>query len=258
MTSPTDRPEALNLAELFKGYLTRQAQAHAEGLNFAETGEVLPYEAVPVQPVDPKLAWTEVLSVVKAFGLSKAPAWTAPPDWPTLVANQEPALDLAMALGNFPQLVRNVAPLLTGGDLPALRGRPAASVAAPALLEWAGKPHEDTQRLLVAGVLRLAGQYEAAARALRSGSLSGEWKLLQANEEAALAWHRGECEQALELWKAQPDSVPVHFNRGMAALFLGRPADAVASLTQAIAGLPETSSWYHLGNLYLTLASARI
>jgi hypothetical protein len=262
MTSPnpTDRPQtetgALNLAELFKGYLTRQAQAHAEGLNFAEAGEVSPYEAVPVQPVDPKLAWNEALAVVKAFGISKAPAWPAPPDWPTLVANQEPALDLAFGLGNFPQLVRNVGPLLTGGDLPALRGRP-ATPAVPALAEWAAGLRDDSQRLLAVGVLRLAGQYDAAAKALQSCSLSGEWKLLQASETAALAWHRGECEQALELWKAQPDSVPVNFNRGMAALFLGRSAEAVEALTKAVAGLPENGSWYHLGSLYLTLASAR-
>ena len=45
--------------------------------------------------------------------------------------------------------------------------------------------------------------------------------------------------------------------RGMAALFLGRAAEAVEPLKAAIAGLPETSAWHHLGCLYLALAQAR-
>ena len=54
-----------------------------------------------------------------------------------------------------------------------------------------------------------------------------------------------------------PDNVVTHFNRGMAQLFLGRNAEAVASLTAAVAGLPETSAWHHLGQLYLALARGR-
>ena len=49
--------------------------------------------------------------------------------------------------------------------------------------------------------------------------------------------------------------MPVLFNRGMAALFLGRRDEAVAALTQAVAALPDTSAWHHLGHLYLALAS---
>jgi hypothetical protein len=59
------------------------------------------------------------------------------------------------------------------------------------------------------------------------------------------------------LWQAQEASVPVLFNRGMAALFLGRAAQAREPLTQAVAGLPETSAWHHLAQLYLALATAR-
>ena len=63
--------------------------------------------------------------------------------------------------------------------------------------------------------------------------------------------------EALAMWESQPSGVPVLFNRGMALLFLGRPADARGPLTQAVAGLKETDAWYHLAQLYLTLAAAR-
>jgi tetratricopeptide (TPR) repeat protein len=75
-----------------------------------------------------------------------------------------------------------------------------------------------------------------------------------ANEEAALLWQRGEHAEAARRWGQMPDSVPVLFNRGMAALFLGRPADARAALRQAVERLPEASGWHHLGRLYLALA----
>jgi hypothetical protein len=46
-----------SVTELFRQYLRRQMAAHAEGLGFADPdGLVVPHEAVPVQPVDPRLA----------------------------------------------------------------------------------------------------------------------------------------------------------------------------------------------------------
>ncbi len=67
----------------------------------------------------------------------------------------------------------------------------------------------------------------------------------------------GGADEAIQLWKAQPASTPVHFNCGMAALFSGRPAEARAPLGQAVSQLPEDSAWHHLGRLYLALAEAR-
>jgi hypothetical protein len=58
------------------------------------------------------------------------------------------------------------------------------------------------------------------------------------------------------MWQAQEPSIPVLFNRGMAALFLGQTEAAQEALRQAAAGLPETSAWHHLARLYLTLADA--
>ena len=86
--------------------------------------------------------------------------------------------------------------------------------------------------------------------------MPAEWADAWANETAALLWHRGRKEEAARAWQALPESVPVLFNRGMAALFLGRATEARPLLERAVAGLPEGDAWHHLGRLYLTLARA--
>ncbi len=253
---PSDRAAVPALAELFTRYLQRQAQAQAEGLGYTEPAdEVVPHEAAPAQPVDPQLAWGEAVAVAQHFPGAAPKAWPVPPDWPGLVAAQEPAVALAFCLGNYPQLVRNLHPLLSS-EPPALRVPPGRPLPAAALADWANAQTGYPQALLAAGVLRLARHFDEAADLLRqAGDAPAAWQALKANEEAALAWHRGRGEEALALWQAQAPSVPVLFNRGMAALFLGRRDEAVAALTQAVAPLPDTSAWHHLGHLYLALAS---
>lgn len=250
-----------SVVELFHHYLRRQMTAQAEGLGFADPdGQAVPHEAVPIQPADPRLAWEDALAVVDHLKTGSIQTrWEVPPDWPSLVAAQEPATALAFCVGNFPQMVRNLQPLLGGGDLTALRpslGRPVSI--SPALLKWANTAHVYPQLLLAVAVLRLARRFDEASELLKSqGNAPGAWRALRENEEAALAWHRGQAEEALALWQAQKASVPVLFNRGMAALFLGRPAEAKTALTQAVAKLPDTSAWHHLGHLYLALVAAR-
>jgi hypothetical protein len=253
-----------SVTELFRQYLRRQMAAQAEGLGFADPdGQVVPHEAAPVQPVDPRLAWEDALAVVPWTRNSEKSVpsipWETPPDWPGLVAALEPAIALAFCVGNFPQMVRNLQPLLSGGDLTALRQSPTRPASVPpALLQWATTVRSYPQLLLAAGILRLARRFEEASELLKSrGKAPTEWQALRANEEAALAWHRGDAEEALALWQAQKPRVPVLFNRGMAALFLGRPADARTALEQAVAQLPETSAWHHLGHLYLALTAVR-
>ncbi|HWG43077.1 MAG TPA: hypothetical protein VN688_09845 [Gemmataceae bacterium] len=250
-----------SLADLFAQYLHHQMAAQADGLGFADPdGQVVPHEAVPVQPVDPKLAWGDALAVVRHFPASRTEAsWAVPPDWPVLVAGHEPAVALAFCMGNFPQLVRNLHPLLGGGDLTVLRQSSNRPVSVPpSLLQWAAQTRGYPQVLLAAGVLRLARRFDAAAELLQANEkVPASWQALRANEEAALAWHRGQAEEALSLWQLQKDSVPVLFNRGMAALFLGRPTEALAALATAVIQLPDTSAWHHLGHLYLALATAR-
>jgi tetratricopeptide (TPR) repeat protein len=245
------------LSALFAEYLQGQAAAQAQGLGFAPpSGEVEPYDAAPVQPVDPQQAWTDALAATDFFPGAKA-TWKTPTDWPMLVRAQEPAVALAFCLGNFPQMVRNLHPLLTAGDLTTLYSTPTQAMAAPALLEWSRTCGDGPQSMMTAGVLRMAGQFDAAADLLRRWQPSAEWRAVHANEEAALAWHCGRGKEAMAMWQSQAESLPVLFNRGMAALFLGNAAAAHEALSAATASLPETAAWHHLGRLYLALADAR-
>ncbi|MBY0523636.1 MAG: hypothetical protein K2R98_09555 [Gemmataceae bacterium] len=250
------------LADLMARYLERQAEAQAAGLGTAMTGEVTPFEAAPAQTVDPRLAWDEALAAVRHFQKRSDTKWQAPPDWPVVVAAHEPTVALAFALGNYPQLVRHLRPMMESVDLGELRPTGSRPVTAPNLIAWAAQTaskEQYPQLLLAIGALRLARQFEQADELVRKHGerVPEQWKAAWANEVAALAWHRGRGEEALALWQAQPASLPVLFNRGMAALFLNRPAEAHAALNEAIASLPETSAWHHLGRLYLTLAEMR-
>lgn len=267
MTGPNDASKTTPvppLGELMAGYLARQADAHAAGLAPTEVGgEVVPFEAAPVQTVDPRLAWDEALAAVRHFKADvKTRSWQAPPDWPLLVAAHEPTVALAFGVGNFPQLVRHLRPVLENADLTELRPSAGRPVAAAGLIGWASETAAQKQfpkLFLALGALRLARQFDKADELVAAvrNDVPAEWKSAWANEEAALAWHRGRAEEALKLWREQPASVPVLFNRGMAALFLGQHVEARKSLAEAVAQLPESSAWHHLGRLYLTLAEMR-
>jgi tetratricopeptide (TPR) repeat protein len=241
-----------SVADLLSRYLHEQIDAHARGLGYPEPGdEATPFEAAPVQPVDPRLAWNDAVLAARLLAPS-AEASAVPPEWPALVAQQEPAVAVAFCLGNFPQLVRNVHPLLTG-EPAALRQGPGQPLALPALAEWAAQATEEPARYVAAGALRLARRFDLAGQLLAAAPGAG-WEALRANEAAALAWHRGDGEEALARWRAQAESVPVLFNRGMAALFLGRGEEASAALDAAITQLPDSSAWHHLAHLYRALA----
>jgi hypothetical protein len=247
-------------AQLLAGYLQRQSEADAAGLAAPDLGgEVLPYEAGPVQPIDARPAWEEAVAVVRFFTPAQEPkGWQAPPHWPQLVAAHEPAADLAFCVGNFPQLVRDLHLLLQADRSPA----EPRSARAPLLAAWgreAASGRRFPQALLGLGALRLAGQLDAADEVVRSldANVPVAWRPAWDNEKAALTWHRGQRDEALAAWQAQPASVPVVFNHGMAALFLGRPVEALPLLREAAARIPETSAWHHLAQLYLTLAETR-
>src|SRR5262249_48300728 len=129
----------------------------------------------------------------------------------------------------------------------------------PALTDWAeqvARRQQFPQLLLAQAALRLARQFDEAERLLQTAA-PAPWQAAWQNEAAALSWHRGRADEALAAWLKQPASVPVLFNRGMAALSLARPADARPWLTQAVAQLPEDGAWHHLGRLYLALAETR-
>jgi hypothetical protein len=267
MTRPSEQHQASSqppLAELLARYLARQASAHGMGLGAATGGEVVPFEAEPVQPVDARLAWEEALFAVAFFAPKfKQRTFAAPPQWAELVTAHEPAMALAFCVGNYPQLLRSFQPLLQTARLADLKptgeNRPTP---APAFTDWAKQTANRTQypqTLLALGGLRLAKHFDLATQLLadHQADVPAEWRSAWANEAAALAWQRGHCEDALAHWRSQAESVPVLFNRGMAELFLDRPAAARAPLTQAVEQLADASAWHHLARLYLTLAEIR-
>lgn len=247
-----------NLDELLANYLEKQADAQAAGIaNF--DGEVMPYEVGPVQPLDPKLAWDEALAVLPFYAKTAASRRQAPPHWSQLVAGHESVMAIAFSAGNFPQLMRNFHAILTQPNLSAMRptaGRP-ASVAD--LLPWAeevARQKKFPEMLLALGALRLARHFDLATEFVKTHDLEipAEWRNGWENEKAALDWHQGRAEDARTKWDALEATVPVLFNRGMAALFAGDRALAKQHLTAAVAQLPTSSAWHHLGRLYLTLA----
>lgn len=245
-----------SLTDLLNRYLQGQTEAQRDGLGFTETtGDVVPHEAVPAQPIDPKQAWDDAVAVVGYFpGLPRAKA-TVPPDWPKLIGAQEPAVSVAFCMGNSPQLVRNLQPFLDDQKLLCQQVTEEKPNLTGGLLEWANQAKDEPSRLLAAGVLRLVGSFTEAGRLLKG--ITGPWAIVAANESAALAWYQGKTREALKQWNEQADSTPVLFNRGMAALFLGENDLARKALTAAVAGLPDTSPWHHLGQLYLTLTEDR-
>jgi len=80
-----------DLSDLFARYLHGQMSMQEAGFAVAKTGDVVPFEAAPTQPADPKLAWEESLTVLSFYSFKgKARSLKAPPDWSALVASQEP------------------------------------------------------------------------------------------------------------------------------------------------------------------------
>jgi hypothetical protein len=251
-------------SEMMTRYLHRQTQAYVEGLGHADaTSDVVPHEAATLQPVDPRLAWSGAIAAAGYFRVGPGEAeCICPPDWPTLVASRPTAAAIALCQGNFPQLVRDFRPLLHSTKLSEVRATPQAAQPAPDLMAWvqdALAASQPAQQLLAVGILRLTGQYSAAEEQLSRtrGMISSDWQAAWANEQAALAWHSGRAEEAIASWNAQAVSLPVLFNRGMAALFSDRIKEARPLLSRAVSELAEEGPWHHLAGLYLALAEIR-
>ena len=247
---PASRPMPLD--ELMTRFLGRQSAAVVAGMASVPPGVVEPHEAVPVQAVDPKQAWDGATAVL-AFSGGLTKSIKASPDWPSLVAAQPSHMGLAFAAGNFPQMVRDLTPLYREaeslGDLP-------MADAPPVPVDIGSTTKEFPRVLLTLGTLRLARQWDAADALIAEvgDQVPEKWAAAWANEIAAILWHRGNKAEAAKRWQRLPETVPVLFNRGMAALFTGRPNDARSDLRRAVEQIPESSGWHHLGRLYLALA----
>jgi hypothetical protein len=254
-------PVPPNLGDLFQRYLRQQVGAQAVGLGLPELGgEVTPYEAVPAQPIEPRLAWSETLLVLRQFGASER-SFSPIPEWPILVTLNDPCFSLSFSVGNFPQRVRNLQPLLQAKRLSDLRTREQRAIELEALLEWTRQTVQKKQfpqMLMCVGILRMCRQFKTAQRVFEEQkSVPAEMNAAWDNERAALYWEQGQPDQATALWLKQPSHPGVLFNIGMAALFTDRSADARAPLQEAVRQLPESSGWHHLARLYLALAEMR-
>lgn len=249
--NPTTPPR---IQDLLTRFLDRQTETETLGLSSFDASEVLPYDAGPVQPIDARRAWDEAVAVLG----SDRPA-QAPPHWAQLVAQHEPVVALAFAVGNFPQLMRNFHLLLHQADLTGFRptgGRPLPAPELLSLAEGLMRKPAFPDVLIAIGTLRLARQFEMADKLIQAvdGKIPARWQNLWANEIAALRWHQGRSDEAINLWQSLEPTLPVRFNLAMSALFVGTPAKAQPLFDALIAELPETGAWHHLARLYRTLA----
>jgi tetratricopeptide (TPR) repeat protein len=246
------------LQELFKQLLGERVQAAGAGFLSERLPEVVPYEAVPPLAIDAGLAWAEALEAGKGFGLATS-ALECPAGWADLVADTAPLAAVPMCLGNFPQMMRDVKALAEVENLPSLRPQPLAVPAeASAVKSWRSDDTTAAARLVRAGLLRLLGQYAGAKEGL-AGMPEGRGKLGSAlhNERAALAWHQGDHQRALDLWKEAKEDIPVLFNRGLSLLFCGQAGQARPLFDRVLEALPASSGWRQLAELYLAVVELK-
>jgi tetratricopeptide (TPR) repeat protein len=238
-----------SIAELTTRYLARE-----DGVENT-TRPVETYDAVPSAAVDPRQAWDGAVAGVAGAEVSVK----MPTGWSAVVASLDSMAAVPMAAGNFPQAVRDWAPLVQARRLS--ETRPAASVPidVPGLAGWcdsASRSGDATKRMLAAGTLRLARKFDQAEQILQGEApvgLETEW----ANERAALAWHQGRYDEARAIWESLPETTATLFNRGLAALFADDAESAIPLFHAAAARLPEDSVWRHLACFYLALAQSR-
>jgi tetratricopeptide (TPR) repeat protein len=256
-TTPTSTTQP-TLAELMSRFLASRSDAAAAAVEFGE-GEVEPHEIAAGFRVDSRAAWTDALHALDTPASS--PKASVPSDWAALVSQPAPAFAVALAAGNFPQRVRDLHPLLAKFDPATLRpsGPPSPSPGLSGLRTWVvreSKKRQPAAALLAAGVARAMGEAEWAAELLADAEslCTGEMRAAWENERAALLWHSGRCDEAFAAWSAMPESPAVLFNRGMAALFLGKSSEARVNLRKAADQLPEENGWNSLARLYLALA----
>ncbi len=260
--APDTPPKAAhpNIGELMARYLENQTKARGAGVGEMPVYEVEPYEAAAFPLVEPRTAWDEAVAAVRLLDPEMARLNIAPPsDWSSLISGLDPIAAISFAAGNFPQLVRDLPALIRTARRSELQPKPTAALDGSSLESWAVRVAKKgllPDTLIAVGSLRLAGKFEAAGQQIDElRSKAGDrWQAALTNEEAALAWHRGDCDRAAELWQKLPESAPVCFNRGMSSLFRDQAPAARAALTQAIALLPEDDAWHHLARLYLALA----
>jgi hypothetical protein len=242
-----------SLAELFASYLNKTEVSPAD----AAAGVVEAYDSGLAHPVDAALAWRGALScLVGVGGLSEI---ERPSEWITLVQARDSYPAVAMAAGNYPQMLRDLPGLVQAENLADLRAVPAPDQNLPGPASWAGRTAQVSfaGRMLAAGVLRLAGQFSAAKEFLSdaAGLTKSQNQVLE-NERATLQWCLGNFDQASSGWHELSQTPFGAFNLGMSALF-HKPTEALPHLQSAVGMLADDDPWRHLAGIYLALAEMR-
>lgn len=207
---------------------------------------VEPHETHASFAVDAQSAWSEATAVFRVFGLNVR-STKSPTDWSTFVRLAADADYLPLALGHFPQQVRNISALLERRPSPI----PTESRG------WIAKGTSFVEQLLAAASARIAQNFAEAERILdqiASVDLNTDEQTIVANERATVLWSQGKREAAEAMWQTLPANAVVNFNRGVAALAAGRALEAMAHFELSIRELTETSGWHHLAQLYRALA----
>ncbi|MCE9534669.1 MAG: hypothetical protein K8T89_26640 [Planctomycetes bacterium] len=251
------------LADLMVRFMNRPVDAASIEAEAGALGEVEPHEVAVGFRADPRLAWTEGLSVLTALGSNETTkGLVAPSEWAAVVVRHDAAGTQPFALAGYPQRVRDLTSLLQAKDLTVLRPNGENRPATPALKTWVQKQVEQGKplaSLLAASVLRAANDLDQAETVLNQvkSSVPESLKAVCDNEEASLRWQQGKAAEAVAIWERMPESPATLFNLGMAALFLGKSAKARDLLKKAVAQISEKDGWHHLGSLYLALAEMR-
>jgi hypothetical protein len=139
---------------------------------------------------------------------------------------------------------------LVGGRKPA--GQVAGFGGLRGWLRTAARSKSPTTLLVAAGVAASLGDRAEAEAALTAADplCDGPWRAAWQNQRAAVSWLFGETGD----WPATGPAAD--FNRGLAALAAGKPADAARHLQTVADQLAAGTGWPHLAGLYLTVARA--
>ena len=252
----TEHPESAppSLTKLFSHYV-KNADIRAADCG---TGLVEPYDTGVSHPVDAGLAWQGAVASLASI-VEPGTRFERPAEWITLVQARDSYPAVALAAGNFPQMLRDLPALLQIENLADVRTMPSPVHELPGLSTWAAQTANSSfaGRLLAAGVLRLAGQFEAAGEFLRdeTGISKSQRQVLQ-NERAGAALEPRRMRFGRRLWQELGDCAIGQFTWEWRLSF-DQPAQALPFLQTATRQLADEDPWRHLAGIYLALAEMR-
>jgi hypothetical protein len=244
MTKPQPAYGPPPLTELLTRYLAQRSDAASAAVE-SSGPEVEPYETASGFRTDPRTAWQAATCLLPA----DQRAAPLPPEWAQLVQWPAPIFAVPCVLGEFPQRLRQLQPLLQ--PTPLARLLPLTD--APPLpgfhqlrawIQQQTMPHP-----IAAALARMLHDWPAAERLLLTDDT---------NERAAWLWARGRPHDALQLWEHTSERPHILFNRGLARLFLDQPAAALPLLRQAAVLWGTDHPWQPLASLYAAVAEIRL